>query len=167
MYDTSTVKLILGSAALLSSTRTNSSEHVKGIIPLSGPSSGALQKSDTRVIRLIIRTAHHTTHEQQGFRKTPHKNMFKHTYMISQILDEVRQSRLTYRIVTDTYRSGHLPRMSRHQCHSRRGQSKKHSQAKIQALNPAKPWSNNSFPKSSYKVCCEQYPGSSRGPADQ
>lgn len=44
IYDTSIVKLILGSAALLSSTRTNNSEHVKGIIPLSGPSSGVLYK---------------------------------------------------------------------------------------------------------------------------
>ena len=40
-------------------------------------------------------------------------------------------------------------------------------QAKIHALKPAKPWSNNSFPKSLYSVCCEQYRGSSLGPADQ
>ena len=38
MYDTSTEKLILGSLAFFCSTRTNNSEHVKGIIPLSGPS---------------------------------------------------------------------------------------------------------------------------------
>lgn len=38
MYDTSTVKLTLGSLAFFCSTRTNNSEHVKGIIPLSGPS---------------------------------------------------------------------------------------------------------------------------------
>jgi hypothetical protein len=38
MYETSTVKLILGSAAFFSSTRVNNSEHVRGIIPLSAPS---------------------------------------------------------------------------------------------------------------------------------
>lgn len=41
------------------------------------------------------------------------------------------------------------------------------SQAKIQVLNPSKLWSNRSAPKSSYKVCCEAYLGSSLGPADQ
>ena len=39
MYDTSTVKLTLGSAAFFSSTRVNSSEQVSGIIPLSAPSA--------------------------------------------------------------------------------------------------------------------------------
>ena len=38
IYDTSTVKWIFGSLAFFCSTRTNNSEHVKGIIPLSGPS---------------------------------------------------------------------------------------------------------------------------------
>lgn len=38
MYDTSTTKFMLGSTRFLSSTRTKSSEQVKGIIPLSGPS---------------------------------------------------------------------------------------------------------------------------------
>lgn len=38
IYETSTVKLIFGSLALRSSTRTKSSEQVKGIIPLSRPS---------------------------------------------------------------------------------------------------------------------------------
>ena len=43
IYETSTVKLILGSAAFLSPTRLNNSEHVKGIIPLSAPSRAPSQ----------------------------------------------------------------------------------------------------------------------------
>ncbi len=38
IYDTSTTKLIFGSASFFELTRTNNSEQVKGIIPLSGPS---------------------------------------------------------------------------------------------------------------------------------
>lgn len=45
MYDTSTVKLKSGSFAFLSSTRTNSSEHVCGMMPLSGPSGYARRGS--------------------------------------------------------------------------------------------------------------------------
>jgi len=48
MYDTSTEKLILGSLAIFCSTRTNNSEHVRGIIPLSGPSemTGVVNECD-------------------------------------------------------------------------------------------------------------------------
>lgn len=43
----------------------------------------------------------------------------------------------------------------------------RYSQAKIHVLNPSKLWSSSSTPRSSYRVCCDAYPGSSLDPADQ
>ena len=43
MYETSTVKETLGSAAVFCATRSNNSKQVRGMIPLSGPSTWELQ----------------------------------------------------------------------------------------------------------------------------
>lgn len=58
IYDTSTVNCRFGSAACLASVRKKSSEHVRGMIPLSAPSEGSVRKVTT--IKCFIHTAHHT-----------------------------------------------------------------------------------------------------------
>ena len=79
MYDTSTVKWTLGSRAFFCSTRTNNSEHVKGIIPLSGPSdaTGFVRGVTVRVYG--AHTSHHTV--QQAGQQTPRAYTQLGTYL--------------------------------------------------------------------------------------
>jgi hypothetical protein len=51
------VKLTVGSAVVFVFTRTNNSEHVKGIIPLSGPSMPKLTASK-EIVTEIVEHAH-------------------------------------------------------------------------------------------------------------
>lgn len=60
MYETSTVKLTLESCAFFDSTRSNSSEQVKGMIPLSAPSMHQEGQRDVSARVGSRLTAHHT-----------------------------------------------------------------------------------------------------------
>ena len=75
-----------------------------------------------------------------------------HTYKISQILACKCVSLLPSFVpnLFHTHLSVHLFKYSA--C-MQRVRHASYLQAKIHALNPAKPWSSNSFPKSSYSVC--------------